>query len=168
MNTEQQTRKPWYKSPWLGFLLIFPIAAILGCIYMIKIAAANNDGGVADDFSKVGEEVNRNNARDQAALKMGLSGNLLLDADGQHFTLTLNQAVTGTLQLQVLNPTRATLDQKVGLPASSGSTFSGSLPQKLEQPRWTIALGDTGGHWRIQGGLDLKKAASAPLTANSH
>lgn len=163
MQAQQPKKSPWYKSIWLWFLLAFPIIAILGCIQMILTAAHNNDGAVADDFSKLGDEITRNAARDDAAAKLGLTAEMKLDAATQMLTVQLNKPVQGALQLQLLNPTRANLDQKIALKAAGDNRYSGMLTQKLEQPRWNIELADQPSHWRLKGTLDLKQASSVNL-----
>ena len=162
-TTNTSGKRPWYKSIWLWFLLAFPIAAILGCIQMILVATHNNDGSVADDFSKMGDEVTRNAGRDEAAAKLGLTANLSVDASGQNVQIVLNKPVQGALQLQLLNPTRANLDQKLPLVVAGANHYSAVLTQKLAQPRWDVVVADTAGHWRLKGEIDLKTGNTATL-----
>ncbi|WP_283149541.1 FixH family protein [Silvimonas soli] len=159
----QQQKKPWYKSPWAWFILMFPIAAILGCINMIWIAAKSNDGTVVDDYAKQGEEVTKVVARDQAAARLGLNAHFTMDADRQTIHLVLNKPVGDVLRLQFVHPTRSELDQKVQLKAQSATDFIGKLPGSLGNARWGLDLADNANQWRLQGSFKPEQSLSAPL-----
>lgn len=159
----QQQKKPWYKSPWAWFILMFPIAAILGCINMIWIAAKSNDGAVVDDYARQGEEVTKVVARDQAAARLGLNAHFTMDADRQTIHLTLNKPVGDALRLQFVHPTRSELDQKAQLRVQTTTEFTGKLNNPLGNARWGLDLSDSEGHWRLQGSFKPDQTLAVAL-----
>jgi hypothetical protein len=156
----KEEKKPWYKPSWAWFVLALPLIAIVGCINLIWLAGKHNDGVVADDYTRTGDEVTRLVARDQAAAKLGLRATGRIDVTGG-VRLTLNQDVVGPLQLQLIHPTVAADDQAVSLKQVAGHDWRGLLARPLGEIRWEMALSDSKGQWRLRG--EIKPGQTAEL-----
>ncbi|MBB5190537.1 hypothetical protein HNQ50_001259 [Silvimonas terrae] len=145
-----QEKKPWYKPSWAWFVLALPLIAILGCINLIWLAGKHNDGAVADDYTRTGDEVTQVVARDQFAARLGLRAEGGIDEHGQvHFTL--NQTAAGPLQLRLIHPTVAANDQQIVLKDMGAQNWQGQLAHPLGEARWEMALVDGKNQWRLRG-----------------
>ncbi|KAF0813244.1 hypothetical protein IGB42_02172 [Andreprevotia sp. IGB-42] len=153
MQMTSNPPKPWYKSFWPWFLFTLPAIAVVASIYTFVLAVRSDDGVVDDDYYKQGQAINQDLGRDQAAVKLGISAQFMLGADGRTVRVVLARplAATPTLQLDVLHPTQAGLDQHVKLHADGPQMYSGQLAKALVQPRWDIELGDETNQWRLRG-----------------
>ena len=65
--------KPWYRFPLVWMLVAIPFSAVIMGVVMIWLAVDTDDGLVADDYYKLGMEINRVIKRDQKASELGLS-----------------------------------------------------------------------------------------------
>ena len=45
----QADSKPWYRQPWVWFLIALPMTAVVGGLVTMYIAATTSDGLVVDD-----------------------------------------------------------------------------------------------------------------------
>ena len=66
-------QQPWYKQVWVWLIMVPPLAAVLGGIATIVIAASGADHVIRDDYVKVGLELREDASRLEAARQLGLS-----------------------------------------------------------------------------------------------
>ena len=59
--------KPWHKQVWPWLLMLPPIVSVAGGVAMLCVAAATNDGLVADDYYQRGITINERLARERSA-----------------------------------------------------------------------------------------------------
>ena len=91
--TNPPSVSPWYKQPWLWFLLVPLIATVLYSTLFISASLLTSDGLVKDDYYKQAKEIHRDNSKDQIASEMGLIASLRLDT------------VTGDINLEITSST---------------------------------------------------------------
>ncbi|AMC33997.1 FixH family protein [Janthinobacterium sp. B9-8] len=159
-----ETIEPWYKHRHVWLLILFPAVAVIGGINLFFQAVQSDDGLVSDDYYKEGQEINSQIHRDSKAAALGLSGQLMLGADGKSIRIHLNKAVNDNLVLKLMHPTRAGKDQTIILSKEAPQFYVGKLENALTQPRWQVELADTQKHWRLKAEWTISDAEALALT----
>lgn len=159
--------QPWYRHPFVWLLIALPASAVIGGIITLWIALRTDDGLVTDDYYKRGNEINQDLQRDQAAASLGLKAQLMLAQDHRTLRILFDQPVTDTLQIKLMHPTRAGLDQTATLQALGPQLRTATLPRALEQPNWLIEIADSAGKWRLRGEWKLQRDQVLTLTPAS-
>ncbi len=145
--------QPWYKERWPWILMAGPAIVIVAGIITLWLAVVSNDGLVSDDYYKEGLAVNQQIKRDQGAVKLGLSANLM--RSGEKLRLLLATETEGAVVLpqevavKFTHPTRAGEDQLVVMKSLGGGMYAGDLKAGIGG-RWIVSLEDTKGEWRLQ------------------
>ena len=141
---------PWYRHPWLWFVIAIPAIAVSFSLYFVYIAVVNRDSVVRDDWYQDGKTINNSFTRDEAALKLGLNARLVLDAVTGEVLLTLNSKApveAPAIELNFVHSTQTSRDQKLVLNRLMGNSYRGQLAQPLEgvfqvelsTPEWRLA-----------------------------
>lgn len=141
---------PWYRHPWLWFVIAIPAIAVSFSLYFVYIAVINRDSVVRDDWYQDGKTINNSFTRDEAALKLGLNARLVLDAVTGEVLLTLNSKApveAPAIELNFVHSTQTSRDQKLVLNRLMGNSYRGQLAQPLEgvfqielsTPAWRLA-----------------------------
>ena len=136
------TREPW---PWL--LMAGPTTVLVAGAVTTWIAFASHDGVVAEDYYKQGLSINRVLAREDAARRLGISGEVEF-APGK-LKVTLTGDAPEALFVHLAHATRAGHDQRLRLARAEGATaYEAELPP-LAPGRWRLAIEDPRGRWRL-------------------
>lgn len=143
--------KPWYHYPFVWLLFGLPTIAVVAGLITFLIAARTDDGLVAEDYYTQGKEINRDLRRDAAAARMGLSARIVLGADRRNLRIMFNHPVNGNVQIRLVHPTRAGLDQVARLTEQGPQMWVATFSQSLEQPRWHVEISDEAGIWHLHG-----------------
>jgi hypothetical protein len=161
--TENTSVGPWYRQPWLLFLLIFPGASIIWCAFVITMALSTQNSMVTDDYSKEGRGINMEIARDQAARDLGLSAELAFKDRQIKLSVdtTNGQADYPYLILNLFHPTIAERDRTVQFRAVGEGQYVANLNQSIKG-RWYFDLRDPDNDWRLKGESNLP--SERPLT----
>jgi hypothetical protein len=59
--------KPWHKHLWPWLLMLPPVVSVIGGVAVLCVAAATNDGLVAEDYYQRGITINERLARERSA-----------------------------------------------------------------------------------------------------
>lgn len=135
----------WYREPWPWLLMAGPAAVLAAGAATIWIAFASADGLVAEDYYKEGLAINRVLAREEAARRLGVSGELSF-APGR-LAVELKGAAPEALFAHLAHATRSGHDLRLRLAPDKG-VYAAQLPP-LPAGRWRIAIEDPRGAWRI-------------------
>jgi hypothetical protein len=141
--------RPWYREPWVWFLIALPAAAIGGSFAALALAIATDDGVVADDYYKRGLEVNQVLRREARARELHLGATVSLSGSAAVVALRGAAEAGPELKLRLVHPTRSGLDQAVMLRAS-GKVYQGRLARLNGEAR-LLVLEDPGSTWRLSG-----------------
>jgi uncharacterized protein len=156
-------QRPWYKEPWPWLLMSLPATAVVAGFFTLYLAYRSNDGLVAEDYYEQGMTINRVLDKQEHAVQMGLTANLL--QNGERFVLTVEAAralsFPGQLRLSFLNPARAGQDQLVVF-RREGNHYVG-VPPHLRNGRWNLKLEDEGGVWQLFAEIRLPLLQAANL-----
>ncbi len=145
----------WYREPWVWLLILFPATAVIAGMVTLYLAVSTSDGLVVDDYYKRGKAINRDLARDQAAVQYGLMATLALDLQDNRVQLVLrsnSNIQPAELRLSVLHPTRPGHDQVVRLTPIAAAVYRGALAT-LAQGHWYLQL--EADDWRLSGSMTV-------------
>lgn len=161
--TENTSVGPWYRQPWLLFLLTFPAAAIIWCTFVITVALNSQNSMVTDDYSKEGRGINMEIARDEAAKDLGLTAQLAFK--DREINLSVDTAEGRAdypyLILNLFHPTIAERDRTVQFRAVGEGQYTANLNQSIKG-RWYFDLRGPDNDWRLKGESNLP--SDRPLT----
>ncbi|MFO7993883.1 MAG: FixH family protein [Marinobacter sp.] len=161
--TESTSTGPWYRQPWLLFLLIFPGAAIVWCTIAITVALNSQNSMVTDDYSKEGRGINMEIARDETAKNLGLSAEMAFEERQINLSVDTSdgRADFPYLILNLFHPTIAERDRTVQFRAIGEGQYVANLNQSIEG-RWYFDLRGPDNDWRLKGESSLP--SDRPLT----
>ena len=145
----------WYREPWVWLLILFPSAAVIGGMVTMYLAVTTSDGLVVDDYYKRGKAINRDLARDEAAVRYELAATLALDLQENRVQLVLesnSNIQPAELRLSVLHPTQPGHDQVIRLTPIAASVYRGGLA-RLSQGHWYLQL--EADDWRLSGSMTV-------------
>lgn len=150
--------KPWYKQFWPWLLISIPAATAIAGFATIWIASKDPVALVHDDYYKEGMAVNRDLAKDRAAVDRKLSTQLDFNIDAQRVEAIVSGDYEGSeMLLEFIHPVEITLDQSIVLQKQADGVFHGPLPVRID--RWYLELEGTNAiaPWRLKGEIDLRK-----------
>lgn len=157
--------RPWYRQFWVWFVIAIPALAVIFSLQFVYIAVTHQDPVVRDDWYEDGKAVNKNFARGDAALRMGLSARIALDAETGEVALTLSAREpiqADTLTLDLVHATRQELDQRLVLHRLVDNEYRGQLVRRLDGV-FQIELATP--QWRLAGTRRLPAGEGFSLTA---
>lgn len=144
---------PWYKQPWLWFILAPIIAVVIYGTFFLYLSIVTHDGLVKDDHYKMARGHFVDNTKSEAATKLGLGATLKLDNLTGDLMLQFS-ATSGELpshlSLSIVHPTHQQYDQMIMLKQVPGSdAYTGSLKASLKGKRYLI-LQDESTAWNLR------------------
>jgi hypothetical protein len=141
--------RPWYREPWVWFVIALPAIAVVASFAALGIAIATDDGVVADDYYRRGLEVNQVLRREARARELHLAATASIFGASVTVALRGAKEIFPELRLRLVHPTRSGLDQIVPLrPSKQG--YEGHLAPLNGEPR-LVVLEDAGSTWRLAG-----------------
>jgi|SRR5690554_1846191 len=93
MSTAQKIERPWYKEPWLWFVLAPLITVVTVSTFTVTLALKYADDTVIDNYYKEGRAINQSLEQDKRALQWGLSATLNWDSSEHLLVVTLHSDV---------------------------------------------------------------------------
>lgn len=155
--------QPWYREPWPWILMAGPATVVVAGLITAWLAVHGEDGLVVDDYYKQGLAINKTLGRSDAAERLGVQAELHF-ADGRVRVILGNAAVRGTLNLRLVHPTRAGMDQSLDMAVVEAGVYEGQL-QALQPGRWHVVLEER--DWRLTGDWILPATGALRLGARS-
>jgi len=143
---------PWYREPWPWLLMAGPAAVVVASLFTFVLAARGADGLVAEDYYVRGLAINRDIAREQAAIRAGLVARLDWRQDPGRVEIALaaldRAALPASLRVTLVHPARASADRVLDAARGpDGVYFANAGP--LPGHRWKIVIETA--QWRIAG-----------------
>jgi hypothetical protein len=138
-----------------------PAIVVVAGVATAVIAFTGADGLVADDYYKQGLSINRQIARDQSALDLGIEGEVRLLPGIASVTLRAKTALPDRITLRLAHPSRASEDRVVHLArTAAGATWEAPI-KDLTAGHWR-AIVETP-QWRVAAQIDTKVPGPATL-----
>ncbi|MBV8680353.1 MAG: FixH family protein [Aquitalea sp.] len=153
MQLSSHVSRPWFKEPWVWFLISFPLAAVVVGSFYIATAIKSDDGLVTDDYYNKGKAINMELRRDTAAATLGITAQVMLSSDGHSVTVntTSNKVLPDTLLLRLIHPAQDAYDATADMHKIANNQYSGSFNKELVKANhWYVQLEDKGNQWRVQ------------------
>ena len=138
--------KPWYRELWPWLIISGPAAVLVAGAVTTWIAFDSADGLVAEDYYKQGLGINRQLAREDAAQRLGISGEIKLEQGT--LKVVLHGAAPEAIFVHLAHATRAGHDLRLRLVAVEEGRYAAAMTP-LPPGRWRIAIEDARGIWRI-------------------
>jgi len=146
-----ENSKPWHKHPLVWMMIAIPSSAIFMGVIMIWLAVDTDDGLVADDYYKLGLEINRVIVRDKKAAELGLSAVIEFDNQDKVINLIFDKGALAsypeTLELRFQHATRANSDVLVVMSHGIDNRYIGNIKSALTEGIWYFELVDD--DWKI-------------------
>ena len=163
----QQASVPWYREPWPWLLMAGPALVVVASMITLWLAIRSDDGLVVDDYYKQGLAVNQTLTRDRVALARRYKADLVWDAAAGRVRVTLSgpEPLPPVLQLRIVHPTHAGLDQRVPLTGLGAGAYEAAIAAP-HAGRWLVTLEDEGRSWRLTGEWRLPQQLVLQLTAH--
>lgn len=158
MSTEashNETMRPWYREPWLWFVIALPFSAVVAGISTVIVANSGSDSLVVDDFEKVGLVARRETGREREAVARHVAANISIDRDSGQVILRLEgDARPAAVTLNVFHPTRRDMDRSTLLIRDDAGLYRGNIGENVTG-HWYVQLADDAGEWRVTGKLPV-------------
>jgi len=148
-DTNTPSGGPWYKQPWLWFVLSVPIASVILSSIMVTVAVVGKDSLVSDNYYKDGMGINQTIEQDRLAVQLNIVPMITIQDKTVIVTIHSEKMPTQAfLTLKLLHPTASEKDLTIRLlPTESG--FIGDLPSTVEGRRY-LDLYSFDNSWRIR------------------
>jgi len=168
MTDTPEALQPWYKQPWLWFILTPLFAVIIFASSYAYLSVVTFDGMVKGDYAKSAKSFNIDNRRLRKASELGLSGQLELDEVTGDLRLQLSSSDTlldPTLVLLVIHPTVESLDQDLIMARRPDNHYYSSLNKNITGKRY-LHLMDQDENWRMTTEVTTPWPTSISFTPN--
>jgi hypothetical protein len=148
-DTDSQANKPWYKQPWLWFILSVPIASVILSSIMVSVAVIGKDSLVSDNYYKDGMGINQTIEQDRLAIELNITPIVTIQETTVIVKIQSEKMPTQAfLTLKLIHPTVSEKDLTLRLlPTENG--FIGDLPNSVEGRRYLDLYGFDSS-WRIR------------------
>ncbi|WP_049721399.1 FixH family protein [Gilvimarinus polysaccharolyticus] len=130
MSIAQKEAGPWYREPWLWFILSPLIVVVLVSSVTVTLALKYADDTVIDNYYKEGRMINQSLGQDQRARQWGLSADVNWQAAAQQLTVSLDSGqipMPASLSLWLDHPFDETQDVFLVLERHGENQFSATL-----------------------------------------
>lgn len=134
MRSPIPVAKPWYRQLWPWLLIAGPAIVVVAALTTAWIAAATDDGVIADDYYKRGLMINKELDRSERAEAMRLGAVLSVAEDGAvRLEMSgLGATAPATVKLTLVHPTRAGRDRALRLTRGADGVYTGALGAPLQ------------------------------------
>ena len=169
MSNTNEALRPWYRQPWLWFLLTPLIAVFIVGTSYAYLSVVTFDGMVKGDYAKSAKSFNIDASRLTQAATLGLTAELHVDEVTGDLRLTMHAHETLTddsLLLAVIHPTMEDLDQDLTLALRPDGNYYGTLSKNIEGKRY-IHLMDVDENWRMMTEATTPWPATISLVPNT-
>lgn len=168
---KQKNDRPWYQQPVFWILMAGPIIVVIAALYSFKFASDHVSDLVNDDYYKDGKHINLQIERDTAALKQGISAQVIFNTEGNAAKVFVkgNFNHKEPLRLLLLHPARKDLDQTINLQSVEQSgdqgVYDATIKPLQQTAHWYVRLEDEQGKWRVEGKWETKNGNVVMLRA---
>lgn len=153
MTDNDNAPGPWYKQPWLWFILSPIIAVVFYGTFYLYLSIITHDGIVKDDYYKVARGHLVDKSKSAEAIALGASGQLNLDNQTGDLMLAFqsnDDYRPDFLKLSIIHPTHQQYDQSILLKLIPNTkAYTGNLKSTLQGKRYLI-LEDENKAWNLR------------------
>jgi len=140
MTEENEVIAPWYKQPWLWFILTPLIAVFIYGFSFLYLSIVTMDGVVKDDYYRIARGYEVKSEKNQRALDQNIEAQVKLDTITGDVMVSLSgnlNPAPASLTLDIVHPTHQKYDQAITLKAiGAQNLYTGSLTGKITGKRF--------------------------------
>lgn len=162
--TDTVENKPWYKHPWLWFVIAIPVVSLILSFTMLFTALTHKDSEVEGDWRKNKKAVQENFHRETYA--SALSIDAIVTINNQQITVQISsphnldtEALPKQLNLVFAHPTHENKDLRLVLNQQANGQYQTTIPQALTG-RYYLDINTS--VWRLKETIEMPLVA--PLT----
>jgi len=142
---------PWYRHRWPWFLMIGPVAVVIGTGISAYLGSQTPVAMVVDDYYRQGKAINQDLRRDRVATNLALrfdarydsaAGRLVGRLEGGGAPLAL------PFHIRLAHPTQPHKDLVLEAVPNGEGRFSTALPA-LEATHWQVVVEGAARDWRL-------------------
>jgi len=152
---QREDDRPWYRQFWPWFLIAIPALSVVSGVTTAVLAMREPPAMVVDDYARIGLATHRKQARDERAIELGLTGQLLVAGEPPRIEVTLAAKqpldASDTLLLTFAHPTLSAQDLRLEL-TRTGDSWSGQV-NAMPGSRSYVLIEPVSGEWRLAGEL---------------
>jgi hypothetical protein len=162
--TDTVENKPWYKHPWLWFLIAIPVVSVTLSFTMLFVAINHKDSEVEGDWRKNKKAIQENFHRETYA--SALSIHALLSINNNQLSIKISspypldkEALPKQLNVVFSHPTHENKDVRFVLNQQSNGDYQASITQAISG-RYYLDINTS--VWRLKETVEMPLVA--PLT----
>ncbi len=148
--------KPWHAHPLVWMMFAIPFSAVIMGVIMLWLAINTDDGLVADDYYKLGLEINQVISRDKKAAELGLSAIIEFDNSARIIKIAFDKGslemFPKSLPLHLQHATRENSDITVLLDHGIANQYIGHVKQTITEGIWYFEVSGKSGvdeDWKL-------------------
>lgn len=156
--------KPWYKHPWLWFVIAIPVVSLILSFTMLFTALTHKDSEVEGDWRKNKKAVQENFHRETYASALSIEA--IVTINNQQITVQISSphqldtdALPKQLNLVFAHPTHENKDLRLVLNQQANGLYQTTTPQTLTG-RYYLDINTS--VWRLKETIEMPLVA--PLT----
>ncbi|MGB0733483.1 MAG: FixH family protein [Pontibacterium sp.] len=134
MNDKNTVIAPWYKQPWLWFILAPLIAVFIYGTSFLYLSIITHDGVVKEDYFKIAKAFHLDPTRVKNTEALGLKGEMQFDFVTGDIRLALQgepSAMPDTLYLDIIHPAHRKYDRALNLRKITDGQYVASLTSPI-------------------------------------
>jgi uncharacterized protein len=144
--------RPWYKQPWVWFVIALPFSSVMTGSFLLYTAVKNADDLVADDWYREGRGTNRSMAAENLAAEFGV-GVTALSRDSKQTVLNFHanreMVWPQEMVLALRHRTFADQDQEFVLQHQGNGEYVAR--SQLPAGNWHVRIASEDVGWRLAG-----------------
>ena len=170
MPHSQTDIQPWYKQPWLWFILSPLFAVFVMGFTMLYLSIATNDGVIVDNYYKDGLAIKTRSMQDEYARSRNLAARLSINNSNINLVLTGDIIdPPAALNLHLIHPTQEDFDSLTVLQFDEG-VYRGFIDPAISG-RYKVMLypqlqPDSENMWRLHSLTSLPQSEILDLMPN--
>lgn len=153
--------KPWYKYPWLWFVIALPVTSMIAGVATIIITNKNQPEIIVDDYYKKGKAINQELTLYKAFTNSGIELNVRMI--NNRFEIKSNESLTA-LKVTLVHSTQGKRDLEFVLTATSNGIYGKNLDTELSG-NWSLFVEPMDGSWKVKQKIALPSTDWVQLKA---
>jgi uncharacterized protein len=151
-------------NPMLWLVIGLPVLAVIASFASLALAIMRGDSELPKSYHWEGAGLAQDQARIDAAARLGLRASVAVDAAARRCTVSLQGDAPPAVRLILTHPTDARADLSLTLPRS-GVAYAAPCTA-LRAAHWWLQLADDQGRWMLRGRAQGTLQEAAPLAAD--
>ncbi|QTH64255.1 FixH family protein [Psychrosphaera ytuae] len=141
-----ENAQPWYKHPWVWFVIALPVMSLVGGIAMITITSSNQPEIIVDDYYKKGKAINQELTLYKAFADSGID--LKVRLNNNRFEIQSSESLTA-LKISLIHSTQGKRDLEFTVTAASNGIYGKTL-EDFAPGSWSLFIQPMDDSWKVK------------------